>query len=166
MQIENPPLAKSGQLGLTSGKMAGEGCKMFQSMMTPILALVCWTLIMWVWMYATRIPAMRKAGIDPSTVKDKSAMDRLPVEVRRIADNYNHLHEQPVIFYALVLYSHLVGVSDEFNIMLAWAYVLIRVVHSLIQCLWNFIPMRFLVFCLGSIVLVIMAVRNVMAVLA
>ena len=139
---------------------------MFQSMMTPILALVCWTLIMWVWMYATRIPAMRKAGIDPATAKDKSVMDKLPIEVRRIADNYNHLHEQPVIFYALVLYSHLVGVSDEFNIMLAWAYVLIRVIHSLIQCLWNFIPMRFVVFCLGSIVLVIMAVRNVMAVLA
>lgn len=50
--------------------------------------------------------------------------------------------------------------------MLAWAYVLIRVIHSLIQCLWNFIPMRFLVFCLGSIVLVIMAVRNVLAVMA
>ena len=139
---------------------------MFQSMMTPILALVCWTLIMWLWMYATRIPAMRKAGIDPGKTQEKSVMEKLPIEVRRIADNYNHLHEQPVIFYALVLYSHLVGVSDEFNIMLAWAYVLIRVIHSLIQATWNYIPIRFLIFCLGSIVLVIMAVRNVMAVLA
>ena len=138
---------------------------MFQSMMTPVLALVVWTLVMWVWLYATRIPAMRKAGIDPGKTQDKSVMDKLPIEARRIADNYNHLHEQPVIFYALCIYSHLVGVGDELNVTLAWAYVGVRVLHSLIQCLWNYIPVRFLVFSLGSIVLAVMAVRNVMAAL-
>lgn len=138
---------------------------MFQSMMTPVLALVVWTLVMWVWLYATRIPAMRKAGIDPGKTQDKSVMDKLPIEARRIADNYNHLHEQPVIFYALCIYSHLVGVGDELNVMLAWAYVGVRVLHSLIQCLWNYIPVRFLVFSLGSIVLAVMAVRNVIAAL-
>ena len=136
---------------------------MFQSMMTPVLALVVWTLVMWIWLYATRIPAMRKAGIDPGKTQDKSVMDTLPIEARRIADNYNHLHEQPVIFYALCIYSHLVGVGDELNVMLAWAYVGTRVLHSLIQCLWNYIPVRFLVFSLGSVVLAVMAVRNVIA---
>ena len=136
---------------------------MFQSMMTPVLALVVWTLVMWIWLYATRIPAMRRAGIDPGKTQDKSVMDKLPIEARRIADNYNHLHEQPVIFYALCIYSHLVGVGDELNVMLAWVYVGARVLHSLIQCLWNYIPVRFLVFSLGSVVLAVMAVRNVIA---
>ena len=130
-----------------------------------VVALVAWSLVMWLWMYATRIPAMGKAGIDPGKTQDKSVMDRLPIEVRRIADNYNHLHEQPVIFYALCLYSHLVGVADPLNVGLAWAYVILRIAHWLIQALWNYVPVRFLVFVAGTIVLIIMVVRNVIAAL-
>jgi hypothetical protein len=136
---------------------------MFQSIMTPVLALIAWTFVMWLWMYATRIPAMRRAGIDPGKIQRKPDLDALPVKVQRIADNYNHLHEQPTVFYALAIYSHLVGVADEFNIMLAWTYVALRVAHSLIQALWNYVPVRFLVFITSSIVLIAMTVRNVIA---
>ncbi|MEP3071731.1 MAPEG family protein [Maricaulis sp.] len=138
---------------------------MFQSIMTPVLALVAWTLVMWLWMYATRLPAMQKAGIDATKIQRKGDLDALPVEVQRIADNYNHLHEQPLIFYVLCIYGHLVGVADELNIMLAWGYVALRILHSLIQALWNFVPVRFAVFMASSIVLVVMTVRNVIAVM-
>lgn len=136
---------------------------MFQSMMTPVLGLVSWTLVMWLWMYATRLPAMQKAGIDATKIQQKGELDGLPIEVKRIADNYNHLHEQPVIFYALCVYSHLVGVGDGLMVMLAWSYVALRIAHSLIQALWNFVPVRFLVFMLGSVVLIVMTVRNMIA---
>lgn len=136
---------------------------MFQTMMTPVLMLVCWTLIMWLWMYATRIPAMQKAGIKPAELKEKSQMDVLPRSVRQVADNYNHLHEQPVVFYALAIYSHLVGVADPLNIGLAWAYVILRVAHSLFQATVNFVPVRFVLFSLSSVVLIVMAVRNLLA---
>jgi len=136
---------------------------MFQSIMTPVLALVAWTLVMWLWMYATRLPAMQKAGIDATKIQRKGDLDILPVEVQRIADNHNHLHEQPVLFYALCTYAHLVGVSDELNIMLAWAYVGLRIAHSLIQAVWNFVPVRFLVYAAATIVLIVMTVRNVIA---
>ena len=76
-----------------------------------------------------------------------------------MADNYNHLHEQPTIFYALCLYSHLVGVTDMINVWLAWAYVGLRVVHSLIQATVNKVEIRFLVFVLASIVLLILAIN-------
>lgn len=138
---------------------------MFQSIMTPVLALIVWTLVMWAWMYATRLPAMKKAGIDATKIQRKGELDVLPVEVQRIADNYNHLHEQPVIFYALATYSHLVGVADPLNVGLAWAYVVLRIAHSLIQALWNFVPVRFLVFMASSVVLVVIVVRNVIAAL-
>ena len=139
---------------------------MFQTMMTPVLMLVCWTLVMWLWMYATRIPAMQKAGINAATMKEKSEMDVLPRSVRQVADNYNHLHEQPVIFYALAVYSHLVGVADPLNVGLAWAYVGLRVAHSIFQATVNFIPVRFVLFSLSSIALIVMAVRNVLALIA
>ncbi|MGK0267389.1 MAG: hypothetical protein ACI82N_001642 [Maricaulis sp.] len=138
---------------------------MYETILTPVLAMIVWTLVMWLWMYATRIPAMQKAGINPARMKAKSEMDVLPVEVRRIADNYNHLHEQPTIFYALVLYCHLVGLADPLMIGLAWGYVALRVLHSLIQALWNFIPVRFLVFISSTILLIVMAVRAVLALL-
>lgn len=136
------------------------------NMMTPVLALVVWTLIVLVWLYARRIPAMRKAGIDPAKIKGSESYASMPPIAPKavwVADNYNHLHEQPTIFYALCLYSHLVGVMDMFNVGLAWAYVAIRVVHSLIQITTNYVPVRFLVFNIGSLVLMIIAVRNVLA---
>ncbi len=130
------------------------------SILTPALALIIWTLIMWFWMYATRIPAMQKAGIDATKMKSKSEMDVLPPEVARIADNYNHLHEQPTIFFALVFYLHLADAAGGLAIILAWAYVVVRILHSLIQALWNFIPARFGVFALSSLILVAMAVMG------
>ncbi|WP_394692639.1 MAPEG family protein [Hyphobacterium sp.] len=133
--------------------------------LTPALILICWTLVMWMWMYATRIPAMQKAKIDPTKMQEKSEMDVLPKEVRRIADNYNHLHEQPVIFYALVFYAALAGSDTMVTVYAAWTYVALRIAHSLIQALWNFIPVRFAVFMLSSLVLVLMAGINVGALL-
>ncbi|MBI5505294.1 MAG: MAPEG family protein [Deltaproteobacteria bacterium] len=132
---------------------------MAQPILAPMLALILWTFVIWVWMYATRIPAMRAAGIDPAKIKSKSDLDVLPASAKQVADNYNHLHEQPVLFYALVLWCVLGGTADSTNVALAWTYFGVRVVHSLIQCTINFIPARFAVFTIGSIVLFVIALR-------
>src|ERR1700719_3075432 len=112
------------------------------SLMTPILALVIWSLIMVVWMYATRIPAIAKAGIDPASAQEPTSLDALPLKVRQVAYNHNHLMEQPTIFYALVVYTYLAGNKDGLNIALAWAYVALRVVHSLVQATVNVVLVR------------------------
>jgi hypothetical protein len=132
-------------------------------MLTPVLALVVWTFVMWCWMYATRLPAIQSSGIDPHAIKRKSDLDFIPVSIQQIADNYNHLHEQPTVFYALAFYSHLAGVADPTNVGLAWAYVAIRVAHSIFQSTVNFVPVRFAMFASGSIVLMVIAARNVLA---
>lgn len=134
--------------------------------MTPVLALIVWTFVIWVWMYATRIPAMRAARINPARMKSRAELDVLPAAVKQIADNYNHLHEQPTVFYALAIYTQLAGVADPLNVGLAWAYVVLRVAHSLIQCTTNFVPLRFMVFSASSLVLMGIAGRNVLALLA
>ena len=139
---------------------------MVPNIMTPVLALIVWTFVIWFWLYATRLPAMKAARIDPKVIKRKQDLDPLPVSVQQIADNYNHLHEQPTVFYALAIYSHLVGVADGTNVALAWTYVGLRVVHSLIQCTSNFVPVRFFVFAGASLVLMVIAARNVIALLA
>ena len=133
------------------------------TMLTPVLALASWTLIIWVWMYATRIPAMHKAKIDPQSAIHPGALTSLPVHIRVIADNYNHLHEQPTVFYALAVYSHLAGVADPLNIWLAWGYVGLRIAHSLAQIVLRRVKVRFLIFATSSLVLIVIAARNLIA---
>jgi hypothetical protein len=136
-----------------------------QTVLTPVLALVVWSLIIWVWMYATRIPAMQKAGIRPDDAVHPGSLDGLPRSARVVADNYNHLMEQPTIFYALAFFTFLVGHDNSTTITLAWAYVILRVIHSLIQATGFRVTARFLVFSLATIVLAIWAVIEVMAIL-
>ena len=130
---------------------------MTATILTPMLALVCWTLVMWLWMYATRIPAMQKAGLDPARIKQKSDFDVLPIQVRQVADNYNHLHEQPVLFYALCVYAHLAGPDSTVTLYAAWAYASLRIAHSIFQATVNFVPVRFALFLLGTLCLFVMA---------
>lgn len=137
---------------------------MFESILTPMLALIVWTFVMWLWLYVTRIPAMKRAGVSAAKIKEKGDLDVLPLHVRRVADNYNHLHEQPTVFLALVIYCHLAGIADLMMIQLAWSYVMLRALHSLVQALWNFVPVRFAVFASSSVVLMVMAGRAVLSI--
>jgi hypothetical protein len=130
-----------------------------------MLALILWTFVIEVWMYATRLPAMRAAGLDPARIKRKEDIDALPVPVKQIADNFGHLHEQPTVFYALAIYTYLTATADPLNVALAWIYVALRVLHSLIQCTSNFVPLRFFVFVFSSLALLIIALRAVFALL-
>ena len=131
----------------------------------PVVALVLWSLVMWVWLYATRIPAMQKAKVpmDPNlTSADLNAA--IPAHVRWKADNYNHLMEQPTIFYATALALAVAGQGDGLNAMLAWGYVGLRVVHSLVQATANIIMLRWALFMSGSLVLVVLAIRAALGV--
>lgn len=131
----------------------------------PVVALVLWSLVMWAWLYATRIPAMLKAGIAPDpnlTAADLNS--RIPPSVRWKADNYNHLMEQPTIFYAAALTLALAGHGDGLNALLAWGYVGLRVVHSLVQASVNIILLRFGIFMISSLVLLALAIQAALAV--
>lgn len=134
-------------------------------MFAPIVALVLWSFVMWAWLYATRIPAMVKLKLvyDPRRPASEF-IEKIPPQVQWKADNYNHLMEQPTLFYALALVLALTDGGDRLDGYFAWAYVAIRVVHSLIQATVNVVPIRFGVFMLGSLVLLAMAIRATVAV--
>ncbi len=133
----------------------------------PVVALAAWTMLMWLWMYATRIPAMGKAGIDSKNLvggTGKSLDDVLPPKVQWIAHNYNHLHEAPTVFYAVALVLALIGAGDGMNATIAWAYVGLRVLHSLVQAIGNRVMIRFLIFALSSLALIALTLHAGIAV--
>jgi hypothetical protein len=135
------------------------------NVLAPVLALILWSLVVWVWMYATRLPAMLKAKLDPQDARFPGSLDVLPGSVRQVADNYNHLFEQPTIFYALAVYTYLTAGVSPLTCGLAWAYVGLRVVHSLVQITINRVNIRFLVFALSTLVLIAWALIGVCALL-
>lgn len=139
---------------------------MTDSILAPVMTLVLWSLVIWLWMYATRLPAMSRAKVklDP-TIPPGQLLIGLPPPVRWKADNYNHLMEQPTIFYATALSLAVAGGGeDALNIALAWAYVGLRVAHSLVQTTVNVIAVRFGLFVLATLALMGLAARAAMLV--
>lgn len=128
----------------------------------PVAALALWSMVIWLWMYATRIPAMQRAKIDAKTMvggTGKGLDDLLPAEIQWKAHNYNHLMEQPTVFYAVALALAIGGLGGGLNAQLAWAYVVLRIIHSLIQVTVNRVMWRFGVFALASLVLVALCIH-------
>ena len=132
--------------------------------LAPVLALIIWTLLIWVLMYARRIPAMQKAKIDPDTAKspDGSWKQDLPLSVQASAHNYNHLLEQPTIFYALMFYIALTTQMSTAIYYVAWTYVGLRVLHSFVQVSAGRVMLRFALFALSTIALIIMVVLTIL----
>lgn len=129
------------------------------ALLAPVITLVLWSLVMWVWMYATRIPAMQKAGGElDNTMTPTELAGSIPAPTRWPADNYNHLMEQPTIFYAAALVAAMAGLGSGVVLYCAWAYVILRVVHSILQATVNIIMVRFLIFSLSTLALGIMSV--------
>ena len=141
---------------------------MKSEILQPIVALAAWTMVMWLWMYATRIPAMGKVpGLNANTMvggTGKNLDDVLPAKVQWISHNYNHLHEAPTVFYAVALVIAIAGAGDGPNATIAWIYVALRVAHSLIQALWNRIMVRFLIFIVSSLTLICLVYQAARAV--
>jgi hypothetical protein len=132
------------------------------AILQPVVALAAWTMVMWFWMYATRIPAIGSAKVDlDAMVRDPetSLDDVLPVGVQWKAHNYNHLHEAPTVFYAIAIVLAIIGQGDGLNAQLGWAYVALRVIHSVVQATVNKVTLRFALFAMSSMVLFALVVR-------
>ncbi|MEM7138651.1 MAG: MAPEG family protein [Myxococcota bacterium] len=129
-------------------------------MLFPVIALALWSHVMWAWMYATRIPAVKRARIKLDRNEPRGAqMATLPPRVRWKSDNYTNLMEQPTVFYAVALSLAVYGQADTLGLTLAWAYVAVRATHSVFQATVNIIPVRFCLFALSGLTLIALTVR-------
>ncbi len=138
------------------------------NMLAPAAVLVLWSLVVLLWMTVTRFGAFSKAGIDMAKVppggRGNSLEGVLPDKVNWKAHNFTHLMEQPTIFYPTVIILAMTG-AKPVDVAMAWAYVAIRVVHSLWQSMVNRLPVRILLFTASTLFLVALAVRAVMVTL-
>ena len=134
-------------------------------MLAPAAVLVAWSIIMLLWTAGTRFPALAKSGMDLKNAKPggrgQDLEGVLPDKVQWKSHNYTHLMEQPTIFYAAVLILALAGDGSGINAGLAWAYVAIRIVHSVWQATVNIISVRITLFTLSTLCLWGLAINAV-----
>ena len=122
------------------------------SILLPVLTLAFWTFIIFAIMAPARFYFLRMKH--PQTAAHtKNLKGLLPPWTERVADNYNHLFEQPVVFYAIALSIAVINNIEPLMIQLAWTYVALRVLHSIVQITFNFVPLRFTLFVTSWLIL-------------
>jgi hypothetical protein len=130
-------------------------------MLQPVLVLVAWSIVMLVWLYVRRLPALFHFAMARPTPADGEATRSLSAEIQWPADNYNNLMEQPTLFYALALGIFLSGQSNYDVEYLAWLYVALRITHSIIQATVNIVIVRFGLFMASSGVLAVLCLAAI-----
>ena len=126
----------------------------YSPLLAPVVALVAWTLVIMTWMAITRFAVFKQMGITlgniPPGSRGVNLEGKAPDQAQWKSHNYMHLMEQPTIFYAIALTLALMGMGHGINTWLAWGYVGLRIVHSIIQSTVNIVAYRFTVFALAS----------------
>ena len=140
---------------------------MHAEILKPVVVLILWTMAMLAWMLSIRLPALRRAGINLGTLVGGRGTDAdrsLPANAQWKAHNYNHLMEQPTLFYAIALVLAIAGWGNGINAGVAWVYVGLRIAHSIVQATVNRVLWRFILFIASSAALVVLAVHAALVV--
>ena len=129
------------------------------SIFGPFFAMVCLTLVVWVYMYARRIPFIVNQQLQPTDLTPIAFAQISPPSVSNPSDNLKNLFEIPVLFYALILYLFITSQVDSLYVNAAWAFVVFRTLHSIVHCTFNLILLRFYLYLFGTIAVWFIAIR-------
>ena len=139
---------------------------MENSILAPAAVLVVWSIIMLIWVVATRLPALSKIGVDLTKAVGGRGADidpNVPPSVAWKSHNYAHLMEQPTLFYATIMILAVSNSATPLMVSFAWGYTILRIIHSIWQATINKVGIRFVFFLLSSICLGILAVHALLA---
>ena len=131
----------------------------------PFIATMVLTMVVWFYMYGRRLPFIFSSGLDPKQMTPAELASRSPPQVSNPSDNLKNLFELPTVFYAVVLYLYVTHTVDGVHLLAAWSFFAFRVLHSVVHCTFNFIPLRFVLYVVSAAALWVMVVRAALAVL-
>lgn len=126
----------------------------------PFTGTMLLTLVVWIYMYARRLPFLTSSGLlKQRLLTPEDLARRSPPGVATPSDNLKNLFELPTIFYAVVLYLVVANKVDDVYVTAAWVFFVLRVIHSAVHCTFNFIPLRFFVYVASAAALWFMVLR-------
>lgn len=132
----------------------------------PMLGMLLLTLLVWIYLFIQRISYANAHKIDIEEFKTPADVTSLiPGSDSSASNNFKNLLEMPVVFYVICLYLTVFGLVEDVHVYCAWAFLIFRVLHSLIHCTFNKVLLRFLAYLVSAIAVWIMVVRTLLAVL-
>ncbi len=131
----------------------------YKPLLVPLLALVFLTFLVWVYMYVTRLSEIKRKSINPQNLDTRVHGQALLTDSPAQADNLKNLLELPVLFYVVVLLALVLMIQDRFLVQLAWGYVALRYIHSLVHCTYNRVMHRFTAYAASCLILMLMWAR-------
>jgi hypothetical protein len=131
----------------------------YKPILLPLLAQVLLTFLVWIYLYAARLREMRQKTIDPQQLAHRSGAQALLKASAGPADNFSNLLEMPLLFFIAVLLSLILLIQDDLLVTLAWGFVALRSIHSLVHCTYNRVLHRFTVYIASSLLLALMWLR-------
>jgi hypothetical protein len=132
----------------------------------PFIATMLLTMVVWVYMYGRRLPFIFSSGLDPKQMTPFELARRSPPQVSNPSDNLKNLFELPTVFYAVVLYLYVTHQVDGAHVVAAWGFFLFRVLHSVVHCTFNLIPLRFALYVISAGALWFMVIRAAIVAIA
>ena len=131
----------------------------FNPILLPLLAMVFLTFVVWIYLYALRIPEIKRLGIDPDELQDRAESHKLLTVSGAASNNLKNLFEIPILFYLAAMIAMLLLIQDDLLVLLAWGFVILRVVHSAIHCSYNRVMHRFIAYLISCLFLMFMWIR-------
>ncbi len=132
----------------------------------PFIETMILTMVVWIYMDGRRLPFIFSSGLDPRKRTPLELARVSPPQVSTPSDNLKNLLELPTVFYAIVLYVYVTQQVDETHVWAAWGFFLFRLLHSIVHCTFNFIPLRFVLYVVSAGALWFMVLRAAMAAFA
>ncbi len=133
----------------------GQGCPMsVPTILAPLFVQVALTLVLLFWTGRARVAAVRRGEVHPRDVALREA--KWPKRETQIANAYHNQLELPVLFYVLTILALITRQADLLFVVLAWIFVVLRLVHAYSHVTSNRIGQRFALFAAGVIVLTVM----------
>lgn len=131
----------------------------YSAILVPFVGVMLLTLVVWVYMYARRIPFILRSKLTPSQLTPLEFARLSPAHISNPSDNLKNLFELPTIFYAVVLYLYASDQVDAIHIGAAWVFFGFRVLHSAVHCTFNLVPLRFWLYAISALALWLMILR-------
>ena len=125
----------------------------YQPLLYALLAQVGLTFLVWIYLYHLRLGKIFRDGINPQKLANRYEAQLLMAEVAGPSDNFKNLLELPVLFYAAIAVSLILFIQNPLLDAMAWAFVILRGVHSLIHITYNRVVHRFFTYFASAIML-------------
>jgi hypothetical protein len=124
------------------------------AVLAPVFVQVALTFVLLFWMGRSRLAALSSGEVK---VRDIALGERnWPPRITQIANTYHNQFELPVLFYAVTAFALITRQAGSVFVVLAWLYVLTRLVHTYVYTTSNAIVWRFRIFLVGAALLAAM----------